>query len=65
MKQKRALKTTRRERIRRMLEDHRYQSLSGHGMRGLMPHHIDALLPAIERLVGREVRYAKHGGRDA
>lgn len=59
------LKTTRKERIRQVLQRFTYQSSRpGYGRRHLQPHHIDALAPYIERLVTREVRYARQGGRD-
>jgi hypothetical protein len=45
--------------LRRVLEAHRYKSKTGQGMRGLMPHHIDALvgdlLPFIHEQIASEV----------
>ena len=47
------------ERLRELLKNHRYNSSMGLGMRGLMQHHIDALvrdlLPFIENEVDLEI----------
>lgn len=60
------LKTTREQRVRHVLRRFRYRSQHPARMgqeRGLMDHHIEALVPVIKQMIAREVHYAKQGGR--
>lgn len=47
-----------RARLRARLTAHRYASHSGQGMRGLMPHHVQALTEDLGRYVEAEVQAA-------
>lgn len=49
--------------LRRRLEAHRYESSTGRGMRGLMPHHVDALVADLLPFIENQIRLAKEGQR--
>ncbi len=56
-----------RKGLRKRLEAHRYMSIAGRGKRGLMPHHVDALVedlaPFIEELMIETKRQVEDADR--